>query len=40
MKITKKLWDDNYELALLSLNTKFVQGLKTGNLPKNLAPLK
>jgi len=26
MKITKKLWEDNYEIALLSLNTKFVQG--------------
>jgi len=22
MKITKKLWDDNYEIALLSINTK------------------
>jgi len=36
MSITKKLWDDNYELALLSLNTKFVQGLKTGSLPENI----
>ena len=36
MKITKKLWEDNYEIALLSLNTKFVQGLKTGCLPKNI----
>jgi len=36
MVITKKLWNDNYEIALLSLNTKFVQGLKTGNLPKNI----
>ena len=36
MKITNKLWQDNYELALLSLNTKFVQGLKNGNLPKNI----
>ena len=34
MVITKELWDDNYEVALLSLKTKFVQGLKTGNLPK------
>ena len=34
MTITNKLWEDNYELALLSLNTKFVQGLKTGSLPK------
>ena len=36
MKITKKLWEDNYEIAVLSLNTKFVQGLKTGSLPKNI----
>ena len=36
MKITKKLWEDNYEVALLSLNTKFVQGLKNGSLPKNI----
>ena len=36
MKITKKLWKDNYEIALLSLNTKFVQGLKNGSLPKNI----
>ena len=36
MKITKKLWDSNYELAELSLNTKFVQGLKSGKLPKNI----
>ena len=36
MKITKKLWEDNYEIALLNLNTKFVQGIKTGSLPKNI----
>ena len=36
MSITKKLWDDNYEIALQSLNTKFVQGLKTGSLPKDI----
>ena len=36
MQITKKLWEDNYEIALLSLNTKFVQGLKNGSLPKNI----
>ena len=36
MSITKKFWEDNYEIALLSLNTKFVQGLKTGSLPKNI----
>ena len=34
MLITKKLWESNYELALLSLKSKFVQGLKNGNLPK------
>ena len=34
MKITKQLWEDNYDIALLSLNTKFVQGLKNGSLPK------
>ena len=28
MKITKKLWEENYEIALPSLNTKFVQGLR------------
>ena len=36
MNITKKLWEDNYEIALLSLNTKFVQSLKNGSLPKNI----
>ncbi len=36
MLITKKCWEDNYELAKQSLNTKFVQGLKTGSLPKNI----
>ena len=34
MTKTKQLWDDNYEIALLSLNTKFVQSLKNGSLPK------
>ena len=34
MLITKKLWESNFELALLSLKSKFVQGLKNGNLPK------
>ena len=34
MLITQKLWESNYELASLSLNTKFVQGLKNGDLPK------
>ena len=36
MKITNKLWDDNYKIALQSLNTIFVQGLKDGSLPKNI----
>jgi len=36
MLITKKLWEENYEIALQSLNTKFVQGLKNGSLPKNI----
>ena len=36
MSITKKLWADNYDIALRSLNTKFVQGLKTGSIPKNI----
>ena len=34
MIISKKLWESNYYLALLSLKTKFVQGLKTGYLPR------
>ena len=34
MLITQKLWERNYNLASLSLNTKFVQGIKNGNLPK------
>ena len=36
MPISKTLWESNYELALLSLKSKFVQGLKNGNLPKNI----
>jgi len=36
MSITKELWENNYEIALQSLNTKFVQGLKNGSLPKNI----
>ena len=34
MIISKKLWESNYYLALLSFKTKFVQGLKTGYLPR------
>jgi len=36
MFLSKKLWNSNSELASLSLNTNFVQGLKTGKLPKNI----
>ena len=35
MLLTQKLWESNYDLASLSLNTKFVQGIKNGNLPKS-----
>ena len=34
MQATQKLWESNYHLASLSLNTKFVQGIKNGDLPK------
>ena len=34
MLITQKLWESNYHLASLCLNTKFVQGIKNGDLPK------
>ena len=34
MLLTQKLWERNYNLASLSLNTKFVQGIKNGDLPK------
>jgi len=34
MLITQKLWKSNYDLAFLCLNTKFVQGIKNGDLPK------
>ena len=34
MLLTQKLWESNLELATLSLNTKFVQGIKNGDLPK------
>ena len=36
MSISNTLWKSNYELALLSLKSKFVQGIKNGNLPKNI----
>jgi len=34
MLISQKLWESNYLLASLSLNTNFVQGIKNGDLPK------
>ena len=34
MNLSKKLWDNNNDLALHCLNTKFVQGIKNGNLLK------
>ena len=36
MLITKKLWENNSDLASLSLKTKFVQGIRNGNLPRNI----
>ena len=34
MSLSNDLWERNFNLALQSLNTKFVQGIKTGKLPK------
>tara|TARA_Y100001933_G_scaffold246127_1_gene277589 strand:+ start:1308 stop:1931 length:624 start_codon:yes stop_codon:yes gene_type:complete len=34
MSLSHDLWERNFDLALESLNTKFVQGIKTGKLPK------
>ncbi len=34
MLLTQQLWKSNFHLASLSLNTKFVQGIKNGDLPK------
>tara|TARA_Y100001968_G_scaffold160051_1_gene146277 strand:- start:63 stop:689 length:627 start_codon:yes stop_codon:yes gene_type:complete len=34
MLTTQKLWENNYHLASLCLETKFVQGIKNGTLPK------
>ena len=34
MNLSKKLWEDNIYLAEKSLQTKFVQNLKSGTLPK------
>ncbi len=36
MLLTQKLWESNFHLASLSLNTKFVQGIKNGDLPKKI----
>jgi len=34
MNLSNYLWENNKEFALVSLNSKFVQGLKNGDLPK------
>ena len=34
MLITQRLWESNRSLAFQSLNSKFVQGIKNGDLPK------
>tara|TARA_B100000212_G_scaffold225878_1_gene171498 strand:- start:183 stop:398 length:216 start_codon:yes stop_codon:yes gene_type:complete len=34
MNLSKQLWDKNRDLAYASLNSKFVQGIKNGKLPK------
>jgi len=34
MHFTKSLWENNLDLALKSLNTKFVRGIGEGSLPK------
>tara|TARA_Y100000589_G_scaffold119095_1_gene113387 strand:- start:50 stop:673 length:624 start_codon:yes stop_codon:yes gene_type:complete len=34
MSLSHDLWERNFDLAIQSLNTKFVQGIKTGKLPK------
>ena len=36
MQATQKLWESNFHLASLSLNTRFVQGIKNGDLPKTI----
>ena len=33
MSISNTLWESNFDLALLSLQTNFVQGIKFGKLP-------
>ena len=35
MSLSNDLWERNFNLALQSFNTKFVQGIKNGKLPKN-----
>ncbi len=34
MKTSQQLWKKNKDIALISLQSKFVQGIKDGNLPK------
>ena len=36
MLLTKKLWKNNFDLALMSLETKFIKGIKTGELPRKI----
>ena len=35
MKLSQYLWNENKHLALISLNSKFVQGINNGSLPRN-----
>ena len=35
MTLSSKLWESNLAIAKQSLNTNFVQGIKSGELPKN-----
>ena len=34
MQLSQLLWNENFNIAQESLDTKFVQGIKSGNLPK------
>ena len=36
MNLSKHLWEENKKLALVSLNSNFVQGIQSGNLPKKI----
>ena len=39
MNLSKKLWENNFHLAKLSLQTRFVQNLKLGLLPEAIFKL-